>query len=113
MLVDGYFFDLSTSALNKVKDIIDMDSLKPNLRVGVKGSGCNGLSYHIEFTDQEPKEKDLIFNISELIILIDKKSIIYLNGAILDYENSLLNQRFVFRNPNEKSTCGCSMSFNV
>lgn len=83
------------------------------LRIGLKGGSCSGFSYHIEFEDNAPREKDLIFKFNDIQIIIDPKSIIYLNGTTLDWEYSLNNQGFKFVNPNAKSLCGCSKSFSV
>lgn len=83
------------------------------LRLGIKGGGCSGFSYVLRFEDDPPKDKDLVFNQHGVKIVVDKKSIIYLNGATLDWEKTLMNQGFKFINPNEKSSCGCGHSFTV
>ncbi len=83
------------------------------LRVGVKGGGCSGYMYALEFCDDDPREKDLVFEFDGVKIFIDKKSIIYLNGAELDFENSLLRKGFKFNNPIVKGECGCNESFSV
>lgn len=83
------------------------------LRLGVKGSGCSGFSYVIRFEDKPPTEKDKVFQLHDVNIVVDVKSFLYLNGCTLDWEQSLLKQGFKFINPNEKSTCGCGHSFSV
>ena len=83
------------------------------LRLGIKGGGCSGFSYVLMFEDDPPKDRDLVFEQHGVKIVIDKKSIVYLNGAILDWEKTLLKQGFKFINPNEKSSCGCGHSFTV
>lgn len=84
------------------------------LRLGVKGSGCSGFSYVIQFEDGSPRpERDLTFQIEGVNLVIDVKSLVYLKGSTLDWEYSLLKQGFKFINPNEKSTCGCGHSFSV
>lgn len=82
------------------------------LRLGVKGGGCSGVSYAIEFADKI-RGRDHVFEFDGLKIVIDPKSLIYLRGSILDYEVKLMQHGFKFRNPNEKSGCGCGESFTV
>src|ERR1700722_3021936 len=76
------------------------------LRLGVKGSGCSGYTYVLQFEDKEPREKDLTFESNGISVVIDKKSTTYLNGAILNWESSLLKQGYVFINSREQSRCG-------
>lgn len=83
------------------------------LRLGIKGSGCSGFSYVIQFEDDPPRDRDIIFDTENIKIVVDKKSIIYLDGSVLDWEKTLMSQGFKFINPNEKSTCGCGLSFTV
>jgi len=82
------------------------------LRVGVKGGGCSGFSYAIEFAD-EPRTKDRLFEFHGLKVLVDPKSLVLLAGCSLDYEVQLMRHGFKFINPNEKSGCGCGESFGV
>jgi iron-sulfur cluster assembly protein len=84
-----------------------------SLRLGIKGSGCNGYTYVIQFEDAPAHTRDLVFNFDDLQVLVDPKSAIYLNGCTLDWEQTLLKQGFKFVNPNEKETCGCGHSFSV
>lgn len=88
------------------------------LRVGIRGGGCSGFSYVIEFHDGEPRARDIVYDLkatdgSDVRVVVDKKSLLYLNGATLDWEKSLMRQGFKFINPNEKSNCGCGTSFTV
>jgi iron-sulfur cluster assembly protein len=88
------------------------------LRVGIRGGGCSGFSYVIEFHDGEPHARDVVYDRkatdgSDVRIIVDKKSLLYLNGATLEWEKTLLRQGFKFLNPNEKSNCGCGTSFTV
>ncbi len=88
------------------------------LRVGIRGGGCSGFSYVIEFHDGEPRPKDIVYDLSatdgsDVRIIVDKKSLLYLNGSTFDWEKTLLRQGFKFINPNEKSSCGCGTSFTV
>jgi iron-sulfur cluster assembly protein len=83
------------------------------LRLGIKGGGCSGFSYVIQFEDNAPRERDIVFEEHGVKVIVDKKSLVYLNGTTLDWEKSLLKKGFKFVNPNEKSTCGCGHSFSV
>jgi iron-sulfur cluster assembly protein len=88
------------------------------LRVGIRGGGCSGFSYVIEFHDGAPNARDVVYDRtatdgSAVRILVDKKSLLYLNGSTLEWEKTLMRQGFKFVNPNEKSNCGCGTSFTV
>jgi iron-sulfur cluster assembly protein len=88
------------------------------LRVGIRGGGCSGFSYVIEFHDGPPNARDIVYdrtatNGSPVRIVVDKKSLLYLNGSTLEWEKTLMRQGFKFVNPNEKSNCGCGTSFTV
>ncbi|MBL9022955.1 MAG: iron-sulfur cluster assembly accessory protein, partial [Myxococcales bacterium] len=88
------------------------------LRIGVKGGGCSGFSYAIEFSDDPPRKGDTVLEYSEpdkatVRVFCDKKSILYLGGSVLDYEKTLMYQGFKFKNPQEASRCGCGHSFTV
>lgn len=88
------------------------------LRVGIKGGGCSGFSYVIEFADEPPRQGDLVLEFTEdekskVRVFCDRKSIIYLGGSVLDYEKTLMYQGYKFKNPQEASKCGCGHSFTV
>ena len=88
------------------------------LRVGIRGGGCSGFSYVIEFHDGAPNARDIVYdrtatNGTAVRIVVDKKSLLYLNGSTLEWEKTLMRQGFKFVNPNEKSNCGCGTSFTV
>ncbi len=88
------------------------------LRVGIRGGGCSGFSYVIEFHDGDPRARDVVYDLkatdgTDVRVVVDKKSLLYLNGATLDWEKTLMRQGFKFINPNEKSSCGCGTSFTV
>lgn len=83
-----------------------------NIRVAVKGGGCSGLMYDLNF-DAEVKEKDEIFEDKDIKILVDKKSLLYLLGTTLDFSDGLNGKGFHFVNPNASRTCGCGESFAV
>jgi iron-sulfur cluster assembly protein len=88
------------------------------LRVGVRGGGCSGFSYVIEFHDGPPRARDRVLDYkaqdgTPVRVVVDPKSLLYLNGATLDWEQTLMQQGFKFLNPHEKTSCGCGHSFTV
>ena len=83
------------------------------VRLGVRGGGCSGFNYVIEFSDDPPRPKDTVAVHDGVKFYVDKKSLIYLAGSTLDYEHTLMFQGFRFRNPQEASRCGCGHSFTV
>jgi len=82
------------------------------LRLGVKGGGCSGMTYVLAF-DEQPKERDTVYQLEGLTIYIDPKSQFYLSGTTLDFSDGLNGRGFVFSNPNAAKTCGCGHSFGV
>ncbi len=82
------------------------------VRVGVKSGGCSGLSYELKF-DKSKAENDKLFEDNEIKIVVDKKSVLYLAGTILEYSGGLNGKGFVFNNPNAQRTCGCGESFSL
>jgi iron-sulfur cluster assembly protein len=88
------------------------------LRVGIRGGGCSGFSYVIEFHDGPPHARDRVIDSvaadgTPVRIVVDTKSLLYLNGSTLEWEQTLMQQGFKFVNPHEKSSCGCGHSFTV
>lgn len=83
-----------------------------NIRVSVKGGGCSGLMYDLDF-DDTIKPADQVFEDKGVKILVDKKSILYLLGTVLDFSDGLNGKGFQFINPNASRTCGCGESFSV
>lgn len=111
--MNEYKISISPEALKQIKIQISKRGIFPsNLRLGVKGSGCVGFMYHLQFEDSSPKEKDLIFVFDDIQVVVDSKSILYLNGTTLDWESTLMRQGFKFNNPLQKSSCGCGGSFS-
>lgn len=82
------------------------------IRLGVRTTGCSGLSYILEFVD-ETDDADEIFECGDVKLVIDPKSLLYLDGTELDYVKEGLNEGFEFNNPNMKNECGCGESFHV
>lgn len=88
------------------------------LRLGIRGGGCSGFSYVIEFHDGAPHARDRVFDYtasdgSAVRVVVDPKSLIYLAGTTLEWQQTLMQQGFKFTNPNEKAGCGCGHSFSV
>ena len=83
-----------------------------HIRVGVLGGGCSGLMYNLEF-DSESQPTDMVFEDKGIKIVVDKKSILYLAGTVLDFSDGLNGKGFQFVNPNASRTCGCGESFAV
>jgi len=106
---------VTDKALAKVLSAMAKESISPEqggLRLGVQGGGCSGLSYNVRF-DTQPRERDRIFQFSDIRVFVDPKSFIYLNGMTLDYQETLMQQGFVFVNPQATKSCGCGTSFSA
>jgi iron-sulfur cluster assembly protein len=82
------------------------------LRLGVQGGGCSGLSYNIRF-DTQARDRDRVFQFGDVRVFVDPKSFIYLHGMTLDYQETLMQQGFVFVNPQATKSCGCGTSFSA
>ncbi|QNO23495.1 iron-sulfur cluster assembly protein IscA [Pseudomonas aeruginosa] len=82
------------------------------IRLGVRTTGCSGLAYVLEFVDELAAE-DLVFESHGVKVIIDPKSVVYLDGTELDFTREGLNEGFKFNNPNVRGECGCGESFNV
>jgi iron-sulfur cluster assembly protein len=83
------------------------------LRIGVKGGGCAGLTYVTDFTEDPPHERDLVYRFFDLPVYVDTRSLKYIEGSVLDFQNTLMYRGFKFKNPLEDSTCGCGHTFSV
>ena len=104
---------MTETAVKHVKQLMEAQNLQNvYLRMGVKGGGCSGLSYSLEF-DNELGPHDKKFDIDGVQVVCDKKSYLYLNGTTLDYVMQGLTGGFTFVNPQAKSTCGCGTSFSA
>jgi iron-sulfur cluster assembly protein len=102
-------------AIARIRAAMAKEGISPEdggLRLGVMGGGCSGLSYSIRF-DSQPRERDRVFTYDGVRVFVDPKSILYLNGMILDYEETLMRQGFNFINPNSRKSCGCGSSFTA
>ena len=105
--------ELTEKAIGKVKEILDIQEPKPaGLRISVVGGGCSGFSYSMAF-ENTPGLLDKSYEFDGLKIFIDQASMLYLDGAQVDYVETLEGAGFKFNNPNVKSTCGCGSSFHA
>jgi iron-sulfur cluster assembly protein len=106
---------VTDKAVARIRSAMEKEGISPaegGLRVGVQGGGCSGLSYNIRF-DSQPRERDRVFQYGDVRVFVDPKSFIYLHGMTLDYEDTLMHQGFVFKNPNSQKSCGCGTSFTA
>ena len=104
---------LADSAVAQLKRLLEQRGTPAaGLRVAVKGGGCSGLSYHMEWAEQA-RERDKVFEREGVRVFVDPKSYLYLMGTELVYEEGLLASGFKLQNPNVKSACGCGDSFTV
>ena len=104
---------LTETAVSKVKEILETQEPKPaGLRISVVGGGCSGFSYSMAFENQ-PSMLDKTYTYDGLKVFVDQASLLYLDGANVDYVETLEGSGFKFENPNVKSTCGCGSSFSA
>ena len=103
---------LTEPAAGRVRQYLENRGKGVGLRLGVRTSGCSGMAYVIEFVD-EIDDNDQVFETRGLKIVVDPKSLVYLDGTEVDFTREGLNEGFKFNNPNVKDECGCGESFNV
>lgn len=104
---------LTPNAVSKVKEIMaQQDPMPAGLRIGVVGGGCSGFSYSMNF-ENAAGMMDKVFDFDGLKVFVDATSVMYLQGCVVDYLETLEAAGFKFDNPNVKSTCGCGSSFSV
>ena len=103
---------LTEAAASRVHTFIENRGKGIGLRLGVRNSGCSGMAYVIEFADQLSDE-DVVFDDRGVKIIVDSKSLLYLDGTELDFGKEGLNEGFKFSNPNVNEECGCGESFTI
>ena len=104
---------LTEAAADRVKSFLENRGKGLGVRLGVKTTGCSGMAYVIEFVDEVNEVEDEIFESNGVKIIVDKKSLVYIDGTQMDFVKEGLNEGFEFKNPNEKDSCGCGESFTV
>jgi iron-sulfur cluster assembly protein len=105
---------VTETAARRIRLLMEKQGMtEGGLRVGVKGGGCSGLSYTFAWEREARMGDEVIAGPEDVKVFVDRKSLIYLNNTVLDYDTSLMSKGFVFQNPNAKSTCGCGTSFQV
>jgi iron-sulfur cluster assembly protein len=111
--------EVTPKAASAIKrQLLKRGTPEASLRVGLRGGGCSGFTYVIEFHDGPPRARDIVLDVKteageDVRVVVDPKSLLYLNGSTLEWEQTLLKQGFKFMNPHEKAGCGCGHSFNV
>ena len=103
---------LTQKAANHVQSFLARRGRGLGLRVGVRTSGCSGMAYVLEFAD-EINADDQVFESNGVKVIVDTRSMVYLEGTEVDFAKEGLNEGFKFNNPNVKDACGCGESFNV
>lgn len=103
---------MTENAATRVRNFLTKRGKGVGLRLGVRSSGCSGLAYVIEFFD-EVKTEDQVFEDHGVKIIVDGKSLVYLDGTELDFVKEGLSEGFKFNNPNVQDSCGCGESFTV
>jgi iron-sulfur cluster assembly protein len=105
--------EVTESAQSEFKRIMTQEgSSSMGIRLGVKGGGCSGYSYVMDFV-KDPKDNDTVFNQEKTPIYIDPKSLNLIDGIVIDFTSDMLNRGFKFKNPNATQACGCGTSFAV
>jgi iron-sulfur cluster assembly accessory protein len=109
----GKGIGLTDSAVSRLRRLLEeRQTPDAGLRIAVKGGGCSGLSYHMEWAEKA-RERDKVFDRDGVRVFIDSKSYLYLMGTELVFEEGLMASGFKLRNPNVKAACGCGDSFTV
>ena len=104
--------ELTPVAAERVKNFLKSRGKGIGLRIGIKTTGCSGMAYVLEFVD-ETNEDDQVFESEGVKVIVDPKSLVYLDGTRVDFAKEGLNEGFQFINPNAKDECGCGESFTV
>lgn len=103
---------ITAAAADRVKNFIQSRGHGLGLRLGVKSTGCSGYAYVVNYAD-ELAEGDVVFEAQGVKIIVDAKSLSYIDGTVVDFVKQGLNEAFRFRNPNVRGECGCGESFTV
>ena len=105
---------VSDTAKEKIKQLLAKRGQGVGIRIGVKTTGCSGLAYTLEYVNEYVAEPGVTnFAQPDFVVLVDAKSLVYMNGLVIDWVRNGLNEGFDFKNPNERDRCGCGESFRV
>jgi iron-sulfur cluster assembly protein len=105
---------VTEKAQTKIKQNLEKRGRGVGIRLGVKTTGCSGLAYTLEYVDKYESEVGVTnFGHQDFVLLVDAKSLAYLDGMTMDWVRNGLNEGFEFQNPNERDRCGCGESFRV
>ena len=105
---------VTAQAQEKIKKLLVKRGKGVGIRLGVKTTGCSGLAYTLEYVDTYEAEVGVTnFAHADLVVLVDAKSLAYIDGMVVDWQREGLNEGFKFSNPNERDRCGCGESFRV
>ncbi len=103
---------VTPKAVAKIRSAFAREGVDGGLRLGVLGGGCSGLSYQFKFAP-EPRSHDHVFHFEDVRVFVDPKSMVFLDGMTLDWQDSLIQSGFVFQNPHATKSCGCGTSFSA
>jgi iron-sulfur cluster assembly protein len=103
---------VTPKAVQKIREAFAREGVQGGLRLGVLGGGCSGLSYQFKF-DAKARATDQVMDFEDVKVFIDPKSLVFLDGMTLDWQDSLIHSGFVFDNPHAKKSCGCGTSFTA
>jgi len=103
---------VTPKAVTKIREAFAREKVTGGLRLGVHGGGCSGLSYQFKFAPA-PRPNDHVFRFDDVEVFVDPKSMLFLDGMTLDWNESLLQSGFVFKNPHAQKSCGCGTSFTA
>jgi len=103
---------VTPKAVQKIREAFAREGVNGGLRLGVLGGGCSGLSYQFKFAP-EARPRDHVFEFDGVKVFVDPKSILFLDGMTLDWQDSLMQSGFVFQNPHATKSCGCGTSFSA
>jgi iron-sulfur cluster assembly protein len=105
---------VTDTAAKRIKLNLEKRGRGVGIRIGVKTTGCSGLAYVLEYVDKYEHEVGVVnYAQNDFVVLVDAKSLVYLNGLTMDWVRNGLNEGFDFINPNEKDRCGCGESFRI
>ena len=104
---------VTDAAAGKIRALLQKEGNPTHgLRVAVRGGGCSGFQYHLEF-EETPREMDQVVESKGVRVFVDPKSSLYLNGVVLNFDDGLMGSGFQIENPNARTTCGCGESFSI